>query len=105
MAYTLVMTTCPEKENARRIAYELIEAKLAACVHILPEGRSVYSWKGKVQEDKEYTLLIKTDDDAYSKVESMIQHAHPYELPEIIAVPISTGLSGYLRWIGETLQS
>ncbi len=105
MTYTLVMTTCPEKSVAQTIAHGLIESKLAACVHILPSGTSVYRWEGNIEEAEEHTLLIKTENTQYKKLEKVITTLHPYELPEIIVVPISTGLSGYLSWIGETLQS
>ena len=98
------MSTCPDQKTARKIAENLIDAELAACVNILPAGLSIYRWQGKVESAEENLLLIKTYKNNYSQVETMIQNLHPYELPEIIAVPITTGSPEYLGWLSENVS-
>lgn len=83
------------------MANMLLEAKLAACVNIIPECASLYRWKGKIETGKEFPVIIKTRTDLYQQVENAIKQVHPYELPEIIAVPIIKGLSEYIVWILE----
>jgi len=99
MSALLVLTNLPDRAAAERIADLLIEQKLAACVNILAPCRSVYRWKGAVQHDEEHPLLVKTTAERYAELERAIRGAHPYELPEIIAVPIERGLPGYLDWV------
>ncbi len=98
--YLLILNTCPDKETAVRVANTLINKRLAACVNILPGLTSIYHWQGKVATDEEHLLLIKSTHDAYNDVESTIRETHPYELPEVIAVPLVAGLDSYLAWIG-----
>jgi len=101
----LIITNCPDEEVANAIALALIEEKLAACVNILPRVQSVYRWQGAVESASEIPLLIKTTADRYGALESRIGELHPYDVPEIIAVPITRGLPAYLNWLaGETLQ-
>jgi periplasmic divalent cation tolerance protein len=95
----LVLNTCPDAETARRIAAALVERNLAACVNIIPGVESVYRWQGKVETDSEHLLLIKCSRDAYPALEQAVTELHPYELPEIVAVPIEAGLPGFLDWI------
>ena len=95
----LVMTNLPDQDSARRVADALIAGRLAACVNMLAPCTSIYRWQGQVETAQEIPLLIKTLDSHYGKVEAMIRQHHPYELPEIIAVPISAGLPEYLAWI------
>jgi periplasmic divalent cation tolerance protein len=103
MSGLLVLTNLPERAAAERIADSLIEQRLAACVNILAPCRSVYRWKGGVQHDEEHPMLIKTTVERYAELEQALRAAHPYELPEIIAVPIERGLPAYLAWVaGET---
>ena len=97
--HILVLSTCPGSISAKKIAQNLVAEKLAACVNIVPGVQSYFSWVGKVDNANELLLVIKTTADAYEKLEKRIQTLHPYELPEIIAVPIHTGLAGYLDWI------
>ena len=104
MSFVLIMNTCPDQKTARKIAENLINEKLAACVNIMPAGLSVYRWQGKVESAEENLLLIKTHENHYPKVETMIQNLHPYELPEIIVVPITSGLPDYLSWISENVD-
>jgi len=103
MSSLLVLTNLPDRAVAERIADALIGQKLAACVNILAPCRSVYRWKGEVQHDEEHPVLIKTTAERYPALEQALRAAHPYELPEIIAVPIEWGLPAYLAWVaGET---
>ena len=103
MSSLLVLTNLPDRAAAERIAEALIGQQLAACVNILAPCRSVYRWKGAVQHDEEHPLLIKTTAERYAALEQALRAAHPYELPEIIAVPIERGLPAYLAWVaGET---
>jgi len=95
----LVLTNLPERSVAERLAEHLVAAELAACVNILAPCRSIYRWKGELQRDEEHPLLIKTSRAAYDALERLIRAEHPYELPEIIAVPIERGLPEYLAWV------
>lgn len=95
----LVTTNLPNNETARHLARTLIEQRLAACVSILPVCRSVYHWQGVIEEAEETPLLIKTTQEQYAALEAGIRALHPYELPEIIAVPIVAGLPEYLAWV------
>lgn len=101
----LIITNLPDQDSASRVAEALIAGHLAACVNLLAPCTSVYRWQGKVETAEEIPLLIKTLASHYSKVEAAIRQHHPYELPEIIAVPISAGLPEYLNWVtAETEQ-
>jgi periplasmic divalent cation tolerance protein len=103
MSSLLVLTNLPDRAAAERIADSLVGQKLAACVNILAPCRSVYRWQGEVQHDEEHPVLIKTTAERYPALEQALRAAHPYELPEIIAVPIERGLAAYLAWVaGET---
>lgn len=99
----LVLSNCPDSETADRIARGLVEAQLAACVNRLPGVESIYRWQGKVERASEVMLLIKTTRERYPAVEASIRLWHPYEVPEIIALPVVAGFAPYLRWIeGQT---
>ena len=102
-SYIQVMTTTETKEQAQTIAQHLVERKLAACVQITGPITSIYRWKGKVENAQEWLCLIKTQDDLYNKVEAAIKSLHPYETPEIIAVPIIKGSKEYLSWLEDEL--
>src|SRR5512141_977266 len=95
----LVFTNLPDRESAEKLASLLIERRLAACVNILAPCASVYRWQGQIKHDEEHPLLIKTVSARYAELEASIRAHHPYELPEIIAVPISGGLPAYLQWV------
>jgi periplasmic divalent cation tolerance protein len=102
----LVLCNTPDLETASRIARQLVEERLVACVNMLPEVRSVYRWQGKIEEAAEVPLLVKTTQLAYSRLERRLQELHPYEVPEIVAWDIAAGLPAYLTWVaGETLSS
>ena len=99
-----VRTTTGTKEDAESIAGSLVEKELAACVQIIGPMTSVYRWKGEVQEEEEYLLLIKTRSSLFPDVRMLIEEQHPYDVPEIISVPI-TGSSGpYLIWMEENTE-
>ena len=99
--YQLVLTTCPDAELAGRIAHTLVNEKIAACVNVLPPMQSVYRWRGRVESATEQLLVIKTRVADYPTVEKRIRELHSYELPEVIAVPIATGLPAYLAWLND----
>jgi periplasmic divalent cation tolerance protein len=99
--YLMVITTSPDASSAESLASTLVEQRLAACINIIPNIRSVYMWKGERVIGEENILLIKTPATCYNELEKTIESLHPYELPEIIAVPIEAGLAEYLAWIGE----
>lgn len=98
----VVLVTTPSQEVGDQIARVLLERKLAACANILSPVQSIYAWKGKINEDQEALLVIKTSADLFeSRLVPAILENHPYEVPEIIALPILMGYQGYLDWIEE----
>ena len=99
MRSLLVLTNLPDRAAAERLADALIEKRVAACVNILAPCRSVYRWQKAVQHDEEHPMLIKTTEERYAALEAAIRAGHPYELPEIIALPIERGLPAYLEWV------
>jgi len=99
MSALLVITNLPERAAAERLAEVLVDKRAAACVNILAPCRSVYRWQGALQNDDEIPLLAKTTTERYAALESAIRSNHPYELPEIIAVPVACGLAAYLAWV------
>ncbi|MGC2519085.1 MAG: divalent-cation tolerance protein CutA [Burkholderiales bacterium] len=96
----LVITNLPDRESAARLARALVDKRLAACINILSPCRSVYRWRGAVEDAEEFPMLIKTSRSRYAELEAAIRAGHPYELPEIIAVPLAAGLPAYLEWVG-----
>lgn len=104
MDFRLAITTCPDMEVADTIASALVGERLAACVNILPGARSVYEWQGKVEKGQEVVLLIKSRSDKLSVLEARLLELHPYELPELIVVPLVGGLAPYLSWIETQLD-
>ena len=95
----LVITNHPDRKGAGELAASLVSANLAACVNVLSPCRSVYRWNGRIEDAEEHPMLIKTTRDRYADLEAAIRSAHPYELPEIIAVPLAAGLPAYLEWV------
>lgn len=95
----LVLANVPDASLAHTIARQLVEQKLAACVNVLPGVQSVYRWQGAIEEAHEVTLLIKTVQARYAELEAALKAAHPYEVPEIIALQIADGLPAYLDWL------
>ncbi|OQX31093.1 MAG: divalent-cation tolerance protein CutA [Candidatus Sedimenticola endophacoides] len=95
----LIHCSCPDRDQAEQIAERLIAEHLAACVSITAPVTSLYTWKGTVQREQEVLLLIKSGAGRYAALQQRLLALHPYELPEIIAVPVEQGLPGYLAWI------
>lgn len=105
METLLVLTNLPDLATAETLAAALVEGRFAACVNILPPCRSVYRWKGTVETADEIPLLIKTTAARYPALEEAIRTQHPYETPEIIAVPVTHGLPDYLAWVSAETRS
>ncbi len=95
----VVLTNLPNQASAEALAHVVVEARQAACVNILAPCRSVYRWKGRVEQAEEVPVLIKTTMGHYDELEQLIRDHHPYELPEIIALPIEAGSVPYLNWV------
>jgi|SRR5579884_111756 periplasmic divalent cation tolerance protein len=102
----VVVVTCPTKALARRIAHALVKQRLAACVNIVSGPvQSVYRWEGKTEQAREVLLIIKTVRSQWKALLNHIQRLHSYQVPEILAVPVSDGLPAYLRWVRESCRS
>lgn len=99
----VVLCTAPDNTTAQKLAEYVVNKQLAACVNILPQVKSVYRWQGAVQNDSELLLVIKTSTAGYSKLEQALQAQHPYDVPEIIVLPMSNGLPAYLNWLHESV--
>ena len=99
MEIQLIITNLPNRDVALKLATRLVESGLAACVNILAPCTSVYTWQGSLETTEEFPLLIKARILNYDAIEKEIQSMHPYELPEIIAVPLADGLPKYLNWV------
>ena len=97
----LVLCTCPDEDSAKGLSASLVEEKLAACVSIVNPISSIFTWQGKIDTEQESLLLIKTTETAYSALEQAIKQRHPYDVPEIIAIPVPGGSTEYLNWIRE----
>jgi periplasmic divalent cation tolerance protein len=101
----VVLTTCDSEDEAERIARVLVEKRVAACVNILPNARSIYRWKGAIERAQEFVMLIKTRRDAFESLRAELSKIHSYEIPEIIALPVVDGSEAYLGWIDRELSS
>jgi periplasmic divalent cation tolerance protein len=97
----LVCSTFPEIETARRIAQQLVTEKLAACANIIPAIESIYCWQDKIENSAETLVFFKTTTERYGVFQEKLKSLHPYEVPEIICVPITDGLPEYLLWVSE----
>ncbi|MEY4467721.1 MAG: divalent-cation tolerance protein CutA [Pseudomonadota bacterium] len=95
----LVLTNVPDLQCAQLVARTLVESRLAACVNLLPAVQSIYRWQGQIEEATEILLIIKTTSQQVDSLQKAIVRLHPYEVPEIIAMPIVTGYAPYLQWI------
>jgi len=102
--YCVALTTTGTEEEARRIARELVERKLAACVNIVPQVESVYRWQGKIENAQEWLLVIKTRADVLERLQAAIRELHSYDVPEFVVLGIESGSEDYLRWIAECLK-
>ena len=99
MEFIQVSTTTDKREDAERISKAIVENRLAACVQISGPVKSIYWWKDNIEENEEWLIAIKTRKDLYPRLEQAIRNFHPYEVPEIIAVPVNAGSKEYLDWI------
>jgi periplasmic divalent cation tolerance protein len=102
-AARIVLTTVGDRANAERLARSLVEERLAACVNLLPGVRSIYRWKGAVEEADEILLVIKTTRAGHAALAARVRVLHPYELPELVAIDPADVDPAYLRWIGESV--
>jgi len=100
----VVLSTVASAEDAERIARALVDRRLAACVNVLPGVRSVYRWKGQVQADEERLLVIKTRRDRFEALRDTLVALHPYEVPEVVVLPIEAGHGPYLDWLDESVR-
>ena len=101
----VVFVTCGSEEEALRIANALVEEHLAACVNLVSPIRSIYRWEGKIWDEKEWLLIIKTQKKRFQELEKKVKSLHSYSVPEIISLPIVKGSSSYLKWISENTES
>ena len=99
----VVLSNCGSEEEAVRVARALVEAQLAACVNILPKIRSVYRWKGAMEEETEWMLLIKSSRVLFPQLEAKLRTVHSYEVPEVLAIPVVDGSEDYLGWLDREL--
>lgn len=95
----IVLTALSKKPDAEKLSRLLVEKRLAACVSILAPEKSIYRWKGRIIEDEEFLLLIKTTKDKYARLETTIRMNHPYDLPEIVMLKVDGGSKRYLDWV------
>ena len=104
MPALVVLTAMPDVRSAERLAARLVREKLAACVSIIPGVRSVYHWKGRLEKARETVLLIKTSRSRWKAVEKLVLGDHPYELPELVSLPVTAGSKKYLDWIQASVR-
>ncbi len=100
----IVFITAPNKDDAAMIARALVETKLAACVNILENIRSIYTWQGKVEDDSEVLMTVKTRKELFGALSDKVMELHPYDVPEIIALPIVEGSKDYIQWIKDSTR-
>jgi len=97
----VVLVTCGSEEEALKIANALVESRLAACANLVAPIRSIYRWEGKIWDEKEWLLVIKTQKRSFEALENKVKSLHSYSVPEIVSLPITEGSSAYLNWIKE----
>lgn len=102
--FQIILCTCPQQELATNIAEKLVTENLAACVNIIPRIMSIYRWQGVIEKAPEFLLLIKTSTKHFAAIEDLIKHKHPYEVPEILSLPIVQGSATYLNWLDQNLH-
>ena len=100
----VILVTSSKLRECRKIARHLVKARLAACVNITQEVRSIYRWEGKVEDEKEFLLVIKSTRDLFPEIRKEILALHSYKVPEVICLPIVDGSQAYLRWLGESVK-
>ena len=99
MSAIVIYSTCPDIESAERISRHIVEQRMAACVNLIPGITSIYTWDGNIQRDQEVLLVMKSTKDRFDDIQNLISDEHPYDLPELIAVPITESSPDYLEWI------
>jgi periplasmic divalent cation tolerance protein len=99
----IVLSNCGSKDEALQVARTLVEARLAACVNVVPNIHSVYRWKGEVVEEEEWMLIIKSSRPLLERLEAHIRKVHSYDVPEVLAIPVVDGSSDYLGWLDREL--
>lgn len=97
----LVLTTLPSAEAAAELAKAVVGEKLAACANLLPAVRSIYRWQGRVQDESEVLVLFKTRQEHFERLKARLLELHPYEIPEVLAIPVEQGYQAYLDWLGQ----
>ena len=100
----VVLTTCAAEADAERMARALVEGGLAGCVSVVPGARSFYRWKGEIESSAEFLLVIKTSRDLFGALQREMETLHPYEVPELIALPVVAGAEDYLNWLRGKLR-
>jgi len=103
--FVVVLITAPNEEAAAKMANDLVSSRLAACVNIIRNIRSIYRWQGKIEDEGEVLMIVKTRRELFQALETQVRKLHPYTTPEIIAVPIIEGFEGYLDWLKEETKS
>ena len=105
MKAVVVLTTTSSNDEAKNIAKRLVNERIVACANVIPGIESIYRWEGKVCDEKEWLLLIKTTEEQLPVLKSLLQEIHSYECPELIVLPIVDGLPAYLEWLAESTSS
>jgi periplasmic divalent cation tolerance protein len=100
----VVLTTCAVESDAERMARALVDGRLAACVNVVPGVRSFYHWKGETESSQEFLLIVKTSRDLFGALCAEMEKLHPYELPELLALPVVAGAENYLSWLQSNLR-
>lgn len=100
----LVLCTCPDVETAERLATLLVEGRLAACINIVPAVTSIYRWQGAIEKETEVLLIIKTSETRWNELQSTLSSAHPYDVPEVIAVPLTLAAKPYSEWLSKAVE-
>ncbi|XP_078271991.1 protein CutA homolog [Rhinoraja longicauda] len=101
--HSTAFVTCPNMEEAKKIARGAVQKQLAACVNIIPQITSIYQWEGKIEEDNEVLLMIKTRTSKVSDLAAYVRSVHPYDVAEVISLPIDQGNPPYMKWLSETV--
>jgi periplasmic divalent cation tolerance protein len=99
----VVLTTCGSAEEGETLARKLIESNMAACVNLIPQVRSFYRWQGKIEDATEWLLVVKTSREQFDALRQVLEGAHSYELPEVLALPVVAGSPNYLSWLDKEL--
>ncbi len=104
MRYSVILTNISSLEEAKKLARRLVEARVVACVNIVPGVRSIYEWKGKIESEEEFMMFCKTSSERVPEAIKLIEELHPYNVPEVIELKIERGLESYLKWIDEVVS-